>query len=197
MNTFEELNKKFKNYIQKVSWSYSNGDKDLQDDLIQEGQIAIHLALLNFNGKEEDLNPYFTTYIKGQMMKFLTKHLRTIKIPENKVHKKDQHGERIYKDVDIHSLSIEIKKETNTTLADLIPDEVDDDSDDDSQYLLKQSLATQLIKLSTRQQDVIRMSYFEDKSIKEIAEHFNVTRQAIESTLKKAIKVLKINFISK
>lgn len=65
-NSVNELLKKYKSLINKISRSYFLLGGDLED-IIQEGMIGLYKAIMNFNDKKASFKTFASTCIKNQI----------------------------------------------------------------------------------------------------------------------------------
>lgn len=194
-NTNTEINhllKLYKRYIITIASSLTT-DEYVKTELIQEGEINLYKASINYSEDKGNLHAYILTYLRYGMLNYLTTYSRTIKIPANKVHQFKKEGESTH--IPMISLDKQIGTEDNTnTLNDLIEDHIEDNSLDDSQELIRALLRQYLSKLKPKWQTILNLRYIEEKSITEISEILGISKQTIDVQITNAINELQKNF---
>jgi len=183
--TNEEANKvikSFDRYILRVA-SRFNQPEYLQD-LIQIGRMAALDASTKYDSSKGTIIAYTTTYIKYQMMNFLTENVRTIRIPNNKVTQ-----------VSIPTISLNTPiNDDGDTVEDLIPS-IDSDIYPEQNEALK-SLYLALSQLKPQYQLIVRMYFDLDDNnkpmtLQAIGDKLGISKEAVRQQLEKAIKKLK------
>lgn len=185
--SIEDLLKQYKRYIIKVASTLTQ-DNYIKEELIQIGEIGVWKAYINFNKNEGSLHNYLISYIRGNMLNYLTDSIRTVKIPANIVHHINRtEGESFTK---ILSLDKTIGDEDSSTLSEMVEDHVEDNSLDDTQELIRTLLRQYLSQLKPQWQKILSMRYNENMKLIEIGIKLNITSEAVRVQHDNAIKKL-------
>lgn len=188
--SIEELLKQYQRYIIKVASTLTKDDY-IKEELIQEASISLYKAYQSYDESKGELHYYLISYIRGSMLTYLTTNTRTIKIPANVI-------QEIYKmELEEPIKTISIEKEINEygdSIGDRILIEEDDDSLDDQQEAIRNLLRHYISELKERYQFILKMRYFEGKTIEEIGNQLGISRQAIDLQLAAALGQLQDKF---
>jgi RNA polymerase sigma factor (sigma-70 family) len=185
--SIEDLLKQYQRYLIKVASNLTTDDY-IKEELIQEASISLVKAYQLYDESKGELHSYLISYIRGSMLNYLTTHSRTIKVPANIVH----HINRTEGLSFNHTLSLDTKigDEDSSTLGDLVGDQDEDNSLDDLAQAKLGLLRHYIPKLKEQWQTIIKLRYFEEMTLDEIAEQLNITRQAVALQHDSAIKKL-------
>lgn len=188
--TIEEVLKEYDRFIKGTAFKLNQPDNF--KDLIQEGKIALFKAYSTFDESKGPVHPYFMLCIRGGMMNFLTKHGRTIYLPDKIVMKELKKEEKTYKP----TISMDIKINSDgDSLYDIIPDTEFDETIDDEELALKNKIKKALHKLPETQREVIILFYGIDKdeslNMRKIGDLLGITRQSVFSRLEIGMRNIK------
>jgi RNA polymerase sigma factor (sigma-70 family) len=190
----EILLKQYKRYIIKIASTLTQDDY-IKQELIQEGEISLYKAHINFNSTEGEFHPYVITYLRGAMLNYLTTNIRTIKVPANIVHHINRiEGEEFTK---ILSLDKTIGDEDSSTLGEMVEDHVEDNSLDDTQELIRALLKQYLSQLKAQWQIIIKLRYIEDMTLTDIGKEIGISTEAVRQQHDRAIDKLQQLFKNK
>lgn len=176
---FKDLHKKYGRYAETLAFKWSGGDQQLQDDLYQEGLIA--LMNDNYDENKADEATYYKMMIRYALKKYLTNYSRLIRIPAHQQLNQEEH-------IKIPTISINTSINDFATINDTLSNEQEDNSDDDVNLAIRG-----VINQLKPQWQYIVSSYFgfdENKgpmSFQEIADELGVSKQAINEQYHKAI----------
>jgi RNA polymerase sigma factor (sigma-70 family) len=124
------------------------------------------------------------------MLNYLTTSTRTIKISANVIHETNRtEGKEIVKTISIHK-----ENDEGHNLSETISIEEEDNSMDDKEELVRALLKQYLSQLKERYQIILKLRYFEEKTVYEIGEQLGISRQAVDEQLTKAIHQLQKAF---
>lgn len=188
--SIEKLLKQYQRYLVKVASTLTKDDY-IKEELIQVASIGLWKAYQQFDSTKGDLHYYLISYIRGSMLTYLTTNTRTIKIPANVVIDNLNNAEG-NKD---RTISIETSiNEYGDTISDRIYIEEEDNSLDDQQEAIRSLLRQYLSQLKDRYQFILKMRYFEGKTIEEIGNQLGISRQAVDLQLAAALGQLQDKF---
>jgi RNA polymerase sigma factor (sigma-70 family) len=182
INSIEEILKGYKRYIIKVSSTLTKDDY-VQQELIQEGDIAILKAYTNYDITYGDFHPFAISYIRGQLLNYLTNSTRTIKVPSNIIHQLNKEGVA----TTIPTISLDKESEDGVNINETIAEQVEDNSLDDHQEAIRALLRQHLSQLKERYQFILKLRYFQNKTIEEIGHQLGISRQAVDQQLETAL----------
>ncbi len=161
-------------------------DEEMRQDLYQEGLIGLFNAYNKFNEDKGMFHSLAIMEMKGNMLKYLTKNSRTIRIPAH------QQNSRRTADFLVSTISMETPiNDDNGTIEDLLTFEEDDISIDDASHAIRERLRHCFAELKPVYQKIILMRNIEDMTFKEIAEEINVTQQCAQAKYHLAIDTLR------
>lgn len=181
--SIEDLLKQYQRYIIKVASTLTKDDY-IKEELIQVASIGIWKAYTNFNEAEGSLHGYLISYIRGSMLNYLTDHTRTIKPSAKLIHDTNKaEGEELIKTISIERPINEYGKK----IEDIIPIEEEDKTLDDHQEAIRVLLRQYLNQLKERYQFILKLRYFEEKTIEEIGHQLGISRQAVDQQLETAL----------
>jgi len=187
--SIEELLKQYQRYIIKVASTLTN-DNYIKEELIQVANIGIWKAYTNFNEAEGSLHSYLITYIRGSMLNYLTDSTRTVKPSAKLIHTINRtEGAELSK-----TISIDIQVEDGYNLSETISIEEEDKELDDQQEAIRTLLRQYLSQLKERYQLILKLRYFEEKTIEEIGQALGISRQAVDLQLASALHQLQDAF---
>lgn len=200
-------------YIEKLSYTFGISDIEVIKDLQQAGSIGLFKAFLNYKmpGADGEKYPgenvgeipgggvvfigYASYYIKKEMIDFLNKHLRTIKIPTQQLNPNHKgHNPNLPTNVPTISTNTPLNDENSSTVEDLLTDDCDIKEFDDKETRLLNDLNDKISQLKELHQKIILMRIIEEKSFREIADELNVTHQRISQIYTATIKKLQLKF---
>jgi len=154
----------FKDYINLLAKKYNKND--YEEDLKQEGYIALILAYNRFNPEKGLFENYAKKYIKFSMLTFLNRKTNIIKKANS---------------IDLYF----------NQLFDLIEyDEMDDEMDDEKLYKITR-INYSFKKLKQSYQTILTKKIIERKSFQKIAIETNSKKSVVYQKYKKAILKLK------
>lgn len=177
--------KTFDRYILRVASRHNQ--PEFQSDLIQIGRMAALDAASKFDSTKGSLTAFTTTYIKYEMMKFLTNNARTIRIPANQ-----------QSEVHIPTISISTPiGEEGSTIEDFIPA-----SDTYIPPTQNEALKTALMTLSEKERLVLELHLdlndeSEPMTLKAIGDMMGVSRERARQIYQKAITKMQIEMGAK
>lgn len=192
MKTYEETLNDYKNYIKILAKSHSRINPTIEEDLYQEGIIALYDAYNNYDENKGFFPSFAQTYIIGRMMNYITDNNKTVRIPASQ-----QYGK--YKNETLKTskaISTDLViKDDGTTIGDVLSNNliINDEINIDSEYI------NGLINnLSDKKKDIILMyfgfpPYTESYSFRQIGKKYNNSPQNIQGIFAAIIK----NFIKK
>ena len=183
--SIEELLKQYQRYIIKVASTLTNDDY-IKEELIQVANIGLWKAYINFNKAEGSLHSYLISYIRGNMLNYLTDSLRTVKPSAKLIH----HINRTVGEELVKTVSMDIQNDEGFTLAETISTDEEDKSMDDQQELVRALLKKHLSELKTQYQKILSMRYIEDMSLIEIGNELKISTEAVRQQHDKAISKL-------
>lgn len=189
--SIEKLLRQYQRYLVKVASTLTKDDY-IKEELIQVASIGLWKAYQQFDSTKGDLHFYLISYIRGSMLTYLTTNTRTIKIPANVVIDNLNNAEG---NKDIRTISIETSiNEYGDTIQDRISIEEEDNSLDDQQEAIRSLLRQYLSQLKDRYQLILKLRYFEGKTIEEIGNQLGISRQAVDLQLTAALGQLQDKF---
>lgn len=171
MKTFDQLLKENKRYIYRVvSRTYQTDDKELMDDLLQIAYISYYKAYQAYDhNKNDNFNRFAAGIIVKDLLTQIPKLTNTIEY------------HHMLKEKPENTLSINTPTYDDFTIEDEL--ESNDKPYEINTDVLRHFLST----LKPKHQELIKMAYFEGKSINTIAEIKKKTPEAIGSSLKKIL----------
>lgn len=181
-STFEETLKAYNRYILRCA--QRTGVDEHIDDIKQAAAIGLFNCYERFDESKGSFHSIAQFYIKKEIIEYLNKNTRTIRIPASAL-----------RDPDIHipttiSTNTPINNEDAGTIEDLLGYVEEDNSIDDAEEAVRSVLRQHLASLSTNYQKIIKLREIEDMSFDQIAEQLNMTRQNASLSYGKAIKKL-------
>ncbi len=186
--TFEETLKLYKRYIQ-ICCQRINRD-ELIDDLVSEANIGLLTAYNEFDNSKGSFHSFAASHIKYSILNYITNNSRTIRLPSSiqNATKYRHKMETIKKTI---SLNTPIDEEGNDTLEDTIecnnyPNDYDNTND-----VIRDVLKNYLSQMSIRHQYLLKARYMEEKTLSEIAEELELTREAVRLQLGTAMKKIR------
>jgi RNA polymerase sporulation-specific sigma factor len=189
--SIEDLLKKYQRYLIKVASTLTKDDY-IKEELIQVASIGLFKAYQLYDESKGELHYYLISYIRGSMLTYLTTNTRTIKIPANVIIDNLNNAEG---NKDIRTISIETSiNEYGDTIQDRISIEEDDNSLDDQQEAIRSLLRQYVSQLKERYQLILKLRYFEEKTIEEIGQALGISRQAVDLQLTAALHQLQDKF---
>lgn len=189
MKTIEEILKEYERYILVTVNNYTT-DEFEKSELIQEANIALWKAYINYDQSKGDFHSYALVYIKGAMKNWLTNHSRTVKPSAKTVHQINKSETETFK----KTISMDEQNEDGINLDEMIAIEEEDKSLDDQQEAIRRLLRDFLSQLKPKYQTILKLRYEQEKTILEIGEELGLTRQAVDEQLTKAISKLQEAF---
>jgi RNA polymerase sigma factor (sigma-70 family) len=179
--TFEENYSTYRLLIYKVANSFNIEDNYHKQELHQCGRIGLHLAISTWNEDKGPFIPWLKIYLKKEMVEYINANLRTIRIPCHQLYKHENFNPDNPTDIPTISMSLPLNNDSNETIADTIKDIQEEYTETDTSQLRK---AISMLKPKYR---VIMEMTADGADGKQIADHLNVTRQAVSEMKKKAI----------
>lgn len=180
--TFEEVWSTHKNLVYKLANQF-NLPNDQRDDLIQQGRIGIHRAIQTF---KEDAGSTFTswvyTYVKKEMIEYVNKNIKTIRIPVSFLRKEDKEELPTQNVVSLDDSIYDDGEPLYSTIA------YEEETHEINPFILH--LRHFLPKLKESYQNILKLRYFEEKTYEEIADELNVSRENVRQLHDKAINKL-------
>ena len=175
-----QLWRQTKGFVYLVARRYQ-GQADM-DDLGQEGYLALYDAV---NGYEADLGYKFLTYAENWIKRRMVRYIQNsgmIKTPSGQCR------------IQTVSLDAYLSEDGETTLADIVPSDVDVEgaaiSETDGQRE-KEAVWAAVAKLPEKQREVIYMRYLERKTFQEIGRLTGLTEGKARRTGEKALHALR------
>jgi RNA polymerase sigma factor (sigma-70 family) len=182
--TFEMTLKNWNKYIIKIADSFSFNNYDKQE-LTQIGSISLFNAFNNYDENKGTFKTFAIQYIRGGMMNYLTTNGRTIKITGYAIKQKIE----IIKTISIDKTHT--TEDGNYSISELIKDDIEDNELDDKNKLIIDLLSVYISKLSKDYQTIIKMVYFDEMKLIEIAKELNQSSENIRLKKNRAIEKLK------
>ena len=176
---FEELLKKYENYIKKTAYNQSNDDF-MRKELIQQAKINLWLAYQRYDESKGDFHNYAQSYIRGGILSYINYYSTAYRTPvkqmsENKVERK------VKVDFDF---DIEEKQE--------------DKEIDDVQYLQLKAIDRVVSKFSDEEQSLYQLYFKNNLAINQISDKMqipsivvNQKMSNIRAKIKRGIKKIK------
>jgi RNA polymerase sigma factor (sigma-70 family) len=201
----------------KVAQKYKDLGVDL-DDLVQEGMIGVMVALKNYNPEKGIFSTYATIWIAQKIRRYVENHSRNVRLPVWAGRAKYQaarYAERRRKltgsypglDEIVDNVRLGISKRYiksvvstgfnhESSLDELIDDSrtlhdlIASDSEQ-ADFEAHENLNIAMQALCERHRDVIRMRYFQDKTLEECGKSLGVCRERIRQIQSDALVELK------
>ena len=185
--TETELIKKYTRYIHTVPFSLRSPDNF--DDLIQEGRIAVIRSLQTHNPEKGDLQSHIINRIKYDMMRWLSNHSRTIRVPISTQSNK----EKPWEEIPMVSGDRLIYEEGETTIFDEVEADyyINDYETEDAASAVTNKLMWAISQLKHKPAKAVHLHYFGNRTVAQIADEMNTSKQLIEHYLKKSLPILK------
>jgi len=169
------------------------------DDLFQVGCMALHKAVRKHNFKQQFV-AFAKKTIERDIMQYLDKHNRTIRLPEHIIDKvfvrktTDNIDPYLHRQVTQPTLSIHhpLDDDNKSCLADTLVY-----APDDNNSWKRETILRALKHIRSRHADVLRMRYFESRSLESVAQVYGISKQRIRQIEGQAVKCLKSNKIAK
>jgi RNA polymerase sigma factor (sigma-70 family) len=177
----EKLLKQYTPLINATAHSYGIKDKDVLEDLRQEGRIGLWEATLKYDETKGAFPSFAKTHIRKHQLRFLDNNLTNIRIPVNI---KDKELKANYRTI---SLDTPIN-DFNILLSDSIPNE------DQEEQMDITPLKIAILKLKPKDQELINEynllsgEYKRGQPTLMLAAKYNITRQAIHQRINSIIK---------
>ena len=176
----------YERYIKKLANKFGQ-DKFVQD-LEQEGQIGLMIARERYQPEIGDFHNYAQWYIKGYMQKYLTNNSRLVRVPSNIVKDKEN-----FEDNQTSNISFDQQLDEDKTYMDVYgPIEEEFEIQENNPIL--DVLRHYLSELKERYQFILKMRYYDGKTVTEIAEVLGISRQAVDLQLAAALGQLQQKF---
>jgi len=185
-NDFEKLYSKNRGFIIKQALSFKVGEIH-KEDLIQCGRIGLHSAIQTYQEDKGYWSSWMTIYIRKEMMSYINSNVRTVRLPESIIYKKDREE---FATENMYSLDDTVL-DTGEPLYSTISYE-----ESDYKEINTESLKKAILQLKPQWQTIMNMTA-DGKMLKEIAEHLNITKQAVSTQKASAIKMLQKIMITK
>jgi RNA polymerase sigma factor (sigma-70 family) len=177
---YKEKYEKYARYAETLAFKWSSGDINLQEDLYQEGLIALMNDEYDENKADEET--YFKMVIRFALKKYLTNYSRLIRIPAHRQNNQEENFK-------IPTISINTSITEFATISDTLSNiEEDNQLTED----VKLAIRGAINQLKPKWQYIVS-SYFgfdENKSamsFQEIADELGVSKQAVNEQYHKAI----------
>lgn len=188
---FDSLLKVNERYIYFICFKLNQNEEHL-DDLIQSGRIGLYNAYSTYN---QDINPIFMAYAKHHIIKeihnYIDNQLDTIRISLSAKYKNKVKIKTSYKTI---STSTKIYgDDDNLTLGETLSSENDTEIPDERISVLNRIIEG----LNEKEKQLIKEYYFEKKTLQQIGDERNKTRQAISLQLKKIENKIKLRMQNK
>ena len=197
----EEIVSKYLGLIRRIAGHYGLGNKELVEDLIQEGCIGLIESWRRYNPKKGPFENYANSYIRGFILRALGEE-PIIRIP---AHKKllrkmvyeiaEEHNRK----VSIKEIAEEMRNKGEPCSADTIIESlkgvsyvqsldeniVGEDGNIDTSLYLTEVLNLELKNLSPEEREVLTVFYKNDLSISATEEELGLPRKKIKQILSK------------
>ncbi len=160
----EMLLKRLNPLIYKNIYKYYSPSNIITEDLLQEGYIVILQSLKDYDTSK---NVHFLQYVKIALFYFYKNY-----------YKKDMKNTTISME-DLSAMGKELKSNSSNQIDEII--------NKDERYLLNKCLK----KLTKKEQEVLRLFYGEQYSIKKLSEELNLKNRAVINVKYNAIKKLR------
>lgn len=173
-------------YIKKLANKF--GRNEFNEDLEQEGQIGLMIAKERYQPEIGDFHNYAQWYIKGYMQKYLTDYSRLVRVPSNIIKDKEN-----FQDNQSSNISFDQPLDEDKTYLDVygpIQEEFEIIENNPILGVLRQYIS----QLKERYQLILKLRYFEGKTITQIAEILDISRQAVDLQLAAALGQLQEKF---
>jgi RNA polymerase sigma factor (sigma-70 family) len=172
---------KYRGYVLSLAKKRTKDD-ELLKDLLQEGYIGIFEASQKYdNTKGMSFISYATFYIKRRMNCFLDSNLRTIRPPIKLIKNKAIRDTLTHPSV--ISLSY-VSDEGNLTLEEKLEGPIEIELD-------YENLGIRISHLNQKEQELIRMKFYQDLTLQEIGDKMGLTKEAIRLQIKSVLNKLK------
>jgi RNA polymerase sigma factor (sigma-70 family) len=184
-----------KNYEKTISYIASRltYDKDILDDLKQEGAIGLLYAIDNYNSlisNNKSQHSFFCDNIRYKMLNYLNDYSRTIRTPRNKFNG-DPEARNAKQTISIDNV---FNEEDENSILDifLLDDNVFEIDEDRLRVIINE-----IYKLTPYQQKLFKLHFFDGYSktdlSKMIIDGKRVTRQSIGQTINGCVGKIKTN----
>jgi RNA polymerase sigma factor (sigma-70 family) len=191
--TVEETIKNAERYILTVAARFGV-DEHLQD-LQQIGRLAVLESFQNHQDDKGSFHGYTINLLRGRMLNYINENVKVIRIPQAQLNANHtNHNPNNPTHVPTVNTSTSIGDESNTTIGDMLQDEVEDNEQDDEAQAISARLKQSLSALKQSHQEIITMRYTDELSLEQIGERLGITRQAVSLQLIKAMNQLKKDF---
>lgn len=186
--TFEETLQLYKRYIQ-ICASRINRD-ELIEDLIAEANIGLLTAYNEFDNSKGSFHSFAASHIKYSILNYITNNSRTIRLPSS-IQNRTKYKHKMETIKKTISLNTPIDDEGNDTLEDTIecnnyPNDYDNTND-----VIRDVLNNYLSQMSIRHQYLLKARYMENKTLNEMAEELELSREAVRQQLSTAMKKIR------
>lgn len=219
----EKLIKANLRFVISVAKQYQNKGLPLID-LIQEGNIGLIQAIRLYDpSKGYRLISYAVWWIRQAIIKAISDHCRTVRVPVNQIiniskvtkaiEKFEQLNERVPTSVELEedfninttittlskSISLEspLKSEDASCLLDIIPDNIQNTDEYTINNDTLNRLEAVLNKLPYRERDIIKLSFginMQPMPNEEIAKRFGIGSERVRQLQKRALKKIKLKY---
>ena len=188
----------------RVAQKYKDLGVDL-DDLVQEGLIGVMVALKNYNPEKGLFSTYATLWIAQKIRRYVENNSRNVRLPVwagRARYQAARYAERSRKltgripDLDeiVDNIRLDVSKKYIRSVVSIgfqesSLDELIDDSrtlhdiiacdSEQADFDVHENLNIAIEALCERHRDVIRMRYFEEKSLGECGKYFGVCRERV------------------
>ena len=197
----EEIVSKYLGLIRRIAGHYGLGNKELVEDLIQEGCIGLIESWRRYNPEKGPFENYANSYIRGFILRALGEE-PIIKVPSRKkfLRKKVYEivGEHNGK-VSIKEIAEEMRNKGEPCSADTIIESlkgvsyvqsldeniVGEDGNIDTSLYLTEVLNLELKNLSPEEREVLTVFYKNDLSISATEEELGLPRKKIKQVISK------------
>ena len=186
----ENILKKYEKTISYIA-NRLTYDKELQEDLKQEGTIGLLYAIETYNpliSTNKSQHSYFCDNIRYKMLQYLNDYSRVVRIPRNK-YNGDPESRSFNQKVSIDSFYNE--DDDNSFLDILLLDNNEVEIDEDKLRLI----INEIYKLTSYQQKLFKLHFFDGYSktdlSKMIIDGKKVTRQAVGQAINGCIDKIK------
>lgn len=175
------------NIVETRFSGYCKDNKDVFEDFIQEGLIALIKAVDNFDENSGKFSCFAYKYIYCSLQTYINRKLDIIRAKRDK-NKKYQHVSCVsFYDILPKETDNRNKESDNTN--NIISQYQDNVNDDTFKNVESDIMIENFIKRATkgeRNQEILRLYLSEQYTQGEIAKRFNISRQAVSEIIKKA-----------